>query len=412
MLFYISNCYSQHYQGQRKLEVDSLIGDVELTNLINYDTSSIRFSDFRGKYLLIDFWGTFCVPCVASMPKLEKWGEDFKDSLQILMIAVESSDRVEGFYARRKQQGFPVKLASAISPELAKSYGIREIPHYVWVDTEGRIKAITGHDQLTHENIEKFVSGQKVAFKQKHDKFIDFDPSSPFLLNGNGNGYGEVDLLSHSVLTRYIEGLQAMSFPQRDTSQKRIYGFNLSIQGLYQLAYNNVPLNRVILKVDNPSKYKYMPNDNFDLWKLENAYCYELIVPAKISGDILKIMQQDLNRLFGVKAQFMEEEIECLVLTVSSDTKLRTQGGNPERKIDAAGFTLRNKNINDVKEIIGHFMQNHIILDETNFTDRIDISVNAALYDFDEVQSALKKYGIGLVKAMRVVEVLVLSESI
>ena len=59
------------------LQIGQVVPNVTLTNLQNYKDASgkaattAKLSDFKGKLLILDFWATWCAPCVAAIPKLE-----------------------------------------------------------------------------------------------------------------------------------------------------------------------------------------------------------------------------------------------------------------------------------------------------------------------------------------------------
>src|SRR6476469_6873036 len=69
--------------------------DVEIKNIINYKTATARISDFRGKLLLLDFWGTFCGPCVASFPRMDALEKEFANDMQVLPVTFEDKEKVQ-----------------------------------------------------------------------------------------------------------------------------------------------------------------------------------------------------------------------------------------------------------------------------------------------------------------------------
>jgi thiol-disulfide isomerase/thioredoxin len=63
-----------------------------------YSGKSFEFDALKGKYILIDFWGTWCGPCVAEMPKVKEYQEKYSDRLTVLGVNQgDSRDKIEKF---------------------------------------------------------------------------------------------------------------------------------------------------------------------------------------------------------------------------------------------------------------------------------------------------------------------------
>lgn len=96
-------------------------------------------ADYRGKGVVLNFWATWCVPCVAEMPALAKLAERVHDA-EVAVLPL-SSDRggapaVERFYQQRNVEGLPVLLDAR--GEAARAFGVRGIPTTVLIDRNGR----------------------------------------------------------------------------------------------------------------------------------------------------------------------------------------------------------------------------------------------------------------------------------
>lgn len=85
--------------------------------------SSMEASEFRGRPLLLNFWATWCPPCVEEMPLINAFFiKNSKNGHQVLGIALDKADSVRSFLGRIPVQ-FPIAIAGFPGAELAKSLG-------------------------------------------------------------------------------------------------------------------------------------------------------------------------------------------------------------------------------------------------------------------------------------------------
>ncbi|GJQ31817.1 MAG: hypothetical protein HBSAPP04_06560 [Ignavibacteriaceae bacterium] len=98
-------------------------------------------SQLKGKYFLIDFWGTWCAPCIEEIPYIEKAYEKFKgNGFEIISLAFSSPE--EDFKARRKINPMPwlhALLSDTDGETIANLYNVEYIPKMLLVSPKGEI---------------------------------------------------------------------------------------------------------------------------------------------------------------------------------------------------------------------------------------------------------------------------------
>src|SRR5260221_11557354 len=60
--------------------------DISLTNFIHPPDRIMKFSDLRGKLVILELWNTWCSSCIALMPKLDSLQKEFNNKIQIILV--------------------------------------------------------------------------------------------------------------------------------------------------------------------------------------------------------------------------------------------------------------------------------------------------------------------------------------
>lgn len=267
---------------------DTLPPDLILENVTNYPVSKIRFSELKEKVVILDFFATWCTSCIRSLPKLDSLQMQFTDKLLIILITDESDEKIAAFQKKNKLFAscrLPVATNDTIFNQF---FPHRLLPHEVWIDGSGAVKAFTDDKEITGLNIQTLIDGKKTDFEIKEDLFI--TDASQYVF---GNPLNE-KLLHRSILTSEVKGL-ASSTGKREADEgrlSRIYFINVPIRLLLQTAYGVHP--SCIILPDNDS--------------LTSAkYCYELMSAVLSPEELYEQMRDELSRHFHYKAERLDD---------------------------------------------------------------------------------------------------------
>ncbi len=124
------------------------------------DTSGKQWnlSDFRGKWVLVNFWATWCPPCLAEIPDLSKMGKEGK-KIAVIGIAVSYRSQEEVLdFMKKHAIPYPVVLGSE---DIASSFGgIESLPTSFLYSPDGKL--VGQHEgPLTQDEIENFLASSR-----------------------------------------------------------------------------------------------------------------------------------------------------------------------------------------------------------------------------------------------------------
>lgn len=407
--------FSIQAQEIKPLHIGDTMPDLVLHNVINYKDSIIRLSDFKDKLVILDFWGTWCQPCIDLIPVLENLQVQFKEKLQVLLLTSQSRDIVAPFLSKRK-----INLPSVVNDTLFSKvlFPHNYVPHEIWIKN-GRVFAVTGQSELKEENIRAVINGNIDSFEQKKSNFK-YDINMPLLIDGNGGGTQD-DLLFHSIFTRYLDGIGGGGIYLDSLHRFKIRALNGCVLDLYQIAFRyagNVSLtysNRNIIeascskKLIRPNIPEYYPaaRDNF--------YCYELIVPARLKEKVPTIMLDDLNRFFGtiynIHGCVEKRKVKCWVLKKKGNTaKLLSKSAVPLTISHDDMMIYQKQPFKKFFAAMEYIFrkQDLPLINKTNITADIDITFPTNVTDIVKFKDRLQKYELYMDQEMCTIDMLVI----
>ena len=150
--------YSQA-QFLHKMYRQPMAKDFELPDL---DGNKVKLSDFAGKVVLVNFWATWCPPCRAEIPSMQRAWNILKEK-DVMLLAIHvggNEDRVWTFLTDFNVE-FPVLLDA--SSKVSRSWPMMGLPVSFVIDPEGRIalQAIGGREWDNEKLIKQILSLQK-----------------------------------------------------------------------------------------------------------------------------------------------------------------------------------------------------------------------------------------------------------
>ncbi len=145
--------------GDKKETADGKVApEITLASSLN-SPAKLSLAGARGKVVLLEFWATWCPPCRASIPHLQKLHDTYsKKGLTIISVTNEDEETVKAF-VKEHRMTFPVGIDQ--DDRTMTTYGIRGIPTAFLIDATGKM-IWEGHTMaLTEKEVEKALGSIK-----------------------------------------------------------------------------------------------------------------------------------------------------------------------------------------------------------------------------------------------------------
>ena len=128
-------------------------GDAPNFTLKNLEGKEVSLNEFRGKYVLLNFWATWCGPCKIEMPSLETLYQRFKNK-NFEMLAISNDmygATVVKAFVKANKINFPVLLDQQL--KASNKFGVISLPSTFMIDPKGKIiGAILGAENWATPN--------------------------------------------------------------------------------------------------------------------------------------------------------------------------------------------------------------------------------------------------------------------
>ncbi|OAS87442.1 MULTISPECIES: thiol-disulfide oxidoreductase ResA [Metabacillus] len=144
--------YSNFIVSKEKVKVGSEAPDFVLTDL---EGKQHQLSDYKGKGVFLNFWGTWCEPCEREMPYMDNQYEYYKtQGVEVLAVNIAESNVAVQSFVDKHDLSFPVILDK--DRQVLDAYGVGPLPTTFLINPEGEVVHITS-GSLTERMVRDFM---------------------------------------------------------------------------------------------------------------------------------------------------------------------------------------------------------------------------------------------------------------
>lgn len=369
-----------------------VVPQIEFNTLLNAPFKNTKLSNLKGKIVLIEFWATWCSPCVAAMPHLQELQRKFKNQLQIITVTAETDKRINLFLKSR-----PSNLWFALDTGnyLNTLFPHRTIPHSVLIDADGKLIVNTSPDQITAAVMEKLIKKDPVSLMPKVDNMTKDFAKDYF--------FADDTVKSRLLIQPEIKGGPGMSttfnaYPA--FAGRRLMLINIPLENMYRMAYGNLSYGRVIDRTANAEKNK------------AEMFCLDLI--TRSPEELLPTLQKELLKRFELQAKMEKVLKPVYVLKVENVAKVNQILENKESGKGGYGggsgtFSSEGAKFSDLADYLEGFAIVKLpVIDETGIACKFDFQLVYQAENPSSLTKALSDIGLKLEKAERKIDMLIL----
>jgi hypothetical protein len=290
-------------------------------------------------------------------------------------------------------------LPSAINDTLAdKLFEHNLIPHYVWINKERKVLAITSSDPVSAENIRAVIDGKSVKWMMKRDQNAERPLFTTADLPLNS-------LMQYSIFLKgWYDGLPSGArFRSIDGINRGVAFTNTCLLNIYEaVAASFIPgftKKNLVLEIrDSSNLIPDTSSATREQWYKDHSYNYDMIVPADQADTLYHYMLEDLNRYSGYVGRIEKRSVKCFALKkANNEAKASSKGGIPENNFwekDKPKY-MHNQPVLVLVNCLNAILP-FPVFDETNYEVPVDLELPVDLTDIPDLQKMLSKYGFTL----------------
>jgi thiol-disulfide isomerase/thioredoxin len=415
-----------------ELKIGDTIPPIIIRDFLSAKSKTMPVADlYHDGLLIINFWATWCIPCQAELSRLDSLQEQFRGKLTVLSVAYEDSIKVKKFIQSRPD--IHTKNLTFITDDkiLVKLFKHRFVPHNVWINSKGIIKAITNGEEINAGNIASFLKQGELSVEVKKDN-LNFHWDQPFHLGDSSFAY-------RSIITPYIDGIGGgdVSWGDRISGMTRYFGFNKAIIDLFWVAFTRNPeyysvdyrlvkvLTRDSIKFFRPTMMGNKASNTrfkrYKDWDSKYSYCYDLMMPKTPDSLFYAYVKSDLERFFNVTCLRKYQKMDCNVISRSTGRfSLSDHRTTPDSVSTIAiknnTLVISHATVRDLmNKILSTFnAKDNLWLDESGINFPIDLTIafdNEKPVTMAEIKEKLKDYGLVISQQKRPYPIMILKDN-
>lgn len=345
-----------------------------LAGLLNAPLTELKnIEELKGKVVILEFWATWCEPCVEALPRLNALAEKYKDKpVVFISVTDEPGDKVARFLKTTPVKGWVAPEAPAA---VFKAYRVFGRPHTVIIGRDSIVAAVTYPDKVTEAALNSLLAG-----------------NTPSLSGPAGNE--DAAAISSAALAEFYLG--------RPAGKEMTSAFG---EGYY--TGNNYSLRRALENMyPEAKKIEIAGTARPDL---DSQYDFRVRLPKEKAAGLRDFFAAGIERALGVRLKMVKKDVPVYVLKLAPGGLKRFKRSEaPKSSARLEGDEFKAERM-PVSMLCG-LLKDRVdlpVLDETGVKGFYDYTFRTGPRDLAGINSDLiDQFGLKLQKATRRIAVL------
>ena len=336
--------------------------------------SDLSWEALKGQATVLEFWATWCGPCVAAIPHFNELAEEFSDQpIRFLSITDEEANIIEPFLDSQPISGW---VGLDLDRSVFRDYAVAGIPATVMVDKEGVIQAVTHPQHVTKAALLDLVAGRRPDVPEK---------STGTLFAVGDDGPEPVFQVLIRPSTNDRSGMSARP------GEKKFISF--LPEHIVPAAFNARP-GRFLIEAELPDQK------------------YDVVINTAGRQDLLDpMLQQAVSAALGIEAVWENRMVDAYVLRKSAETKLEPLASIQGSYSRASRGEIEATSVESLASMVASRL-GRPVLDETRLHGSYRIKLQFDPEDHSSIAHAIKStLGLELVQERRQVRMLIVRNS-
>lgn len=394
IVLFMGTCHFNIQAQPELIKAGDQLPDLIIKNIINAPVKQIAINDLKAdKITILNFWGTWCSPCIPEMDKLAKLQSANAKKIQVIAISNDMPERLQKYLTDRPSS---IWLSSDTSYFLYRLFGFASVGYCAIIGTDKKVIALVEADSVNQKMIDRLLSGEPIVSNAKIK-----EPA----INTDGDPFGIDSLTEHGFAIRgYMRGMQSMSKTPNEGpfAYRRKTYFNLCATEICRDAFDIHSPKQMFYEIDKKLLC------NFENRK--SLFCVDLIVQPEDKDSLLPILQKHLMQTlpFAIKMEYRNMPVYVLKQKEGAVLNL------PVSKATKSSYWFNGNGYDGTSVSIADFAKNYLtneleipVVDETGLTAHYDIKTVNELRTAANTIKAVEKLGLVLEKEERSVRVIV-----